>query len=84
MAMNATDELISRLLHDMETAGTLATTAIIITAKHGQNPLDPSMVGCPVVSCHNCDKCLPDESTATADSTGHALVQDACLINCVL
>lgn len=44
-AMNATDELINGLLHDMETAGTLATTAIIIASKHGDNPLDPSKAG---------------------------------------
>ncbi len=79
MAMNATDELINGLVHDMEAAGTLATSAIIIAAKHGQNPLEPSLVCNPVVSRHACDKCLPAESTAAADSTGHALVQDACL-----
>ena len=42
--MNATDKLIDSFLTSMEAAGTLATTAIIITAKHGQNPLNPAAV----------------------------------------
>ncbi len=47
--MNATDTLINGFLNSLEAAGTLSTTAIIIAAKHGQNPLNPSKVGASVV-----------------------------------
>lgn len=49
-AMNATDTLINGFLNSLEAAGTLSTTAIIIAAKHGQNPLNPSKVGASAVS----------------------------------
>ena len=54
-AMNATDTLINGFLNSLEAAGTLSTTAIIIAAKHGQNPLNPSKVGASVVfaPCRN-------------------------------
>ncbi len=43
-AMNQTDVAIQSFLTSMATAGTLNTTAIVITAKHGQTPLDPAAV----------------------------------------
>ncbi len=43
-AMNQTDIAIQSFLDSMATAGTLNTTAIVITAKHGQTPLNPAAV----------------------------------------
>ena len=43
-AMNQTDVAIQGFLTSMATAGTLNTTAIIITTKHGQTPLNPAVV----------------------------------------
>ena len=43
-AMNQTDQAIQTFVDNMIIAGTANTTAIILTAKHGQNPLDPSKV----------------------------------------
>ena len=42
--MNQTDQAIQTFLDNMNTAGTANSTAIILTAKHGQNPLNPAEV----------------------------------------
>ena len=42
--MNQTDQAIQTFLDSMVAAGTANSTAIVLTAKHGQNPLDPTVV----------------------------------------
>jgi membrane-anchored protein YejM (alkaline phosphatase superfamily) len=43
-AMNQTDQAIQTFLDNMNAAGTANSTAVILTAKHGQNPLNPAEV----------------------------------------
>ena len=42
--MNQTDQAIQTFLDSMKTAGTANSTAIVLTTKHGQTPLDPTVV----------------------------------------
>jgi membrane-anchored protein YejM (alkaline phosphatase superfamily) len=42
--MVQTDEAIQTFLTNMNAVGTANSTAIILTAKHGQNPLNPAEV----------------------------------------
>ena len=45
-AMQTTDSRIQNFLYSMVAAGTANSTAVILTAKHGQNPLDSGLVRC--------------------------------------
>ena len=60
--MNQTDVAIQGFLDSMKTAGTLNTTAIVITAKHGQTPLNPAEVRSSrvVVTLHQSDQVDPN------------------------